>query len=144
MPRDLPREFLGYARVEKGLSPNTIEAYDRDLKKLVSFAAARGKEASTLERTDVLDFIRTLREGGLSAQSVGRALVTVRNFYRFLILDGHLKYDPTVNIETPRTWQTLPKFLIKEEVELLLETPDVTTPAGVRDRAMIELLYASG
>jgi integrase/recombinase XerD len=144
MKRDLAREFLGYVRVEKGLSVNTLDAYGRDLQKLVSFAASREKELATLDRADILEFIRHLREGGLSAQSVGRALVTVRNFYKFLILDGFLKHDPTVNIDTPRTWQTLPKFLIREEVEKLLETPDVTTPEGLRDRAMIEILYASG
>lgn len=144
MQRDLGKEFLTYVRVEKGLSQNTLEAYDRDLKKLITFAGARDKDYATLERADVLEFIRALREGGLSPQSVARVMVTVRNFYRFLILDGHLKYDPTVNIDTPKTWQTLPKFLIREEVDRLLETPDVTSPVGVRDRAMIELLYASG
>jgi integrase/recombinase XerD len=144
MGRDLGREFLRYLRVERGLSPNTLDAYERDLKKLVKFAEARGRELVTVERADVLAFIKELREGGLEPQSLARTLVTVRNLYKFLILDGHIHHDPTVNVETPRAWQTLPKFLTKEEVERLLEEPDVTTDEGLRDRAMTELLYASG
>jgi integrase/recombinase XerD len=89
-------------------------------------------------------FIRHLRESGLEPQSLARTLVTVRNLYKFLILDGHIHHDPTVNIETPRSWQTLPKFLTKDEIDRLLEEPDVTTDEGLRDRAMTELLYASG
>jgi integrase/recombinase XerD len=144
MGRDLGREFLRYLRVERGLSPNTLEAYERDLKKLVKFATARGRELVTVERSDVMAFIKELRESGLEPQSLARTLVTVRNLYKFLILDGHIHHDPTVNVETPRAWQTLPKFLTREEVERLLETPDVTTDEGLRDRAMTELLYASG
>ncbi len=144
MGRDLGREFLRYLRVERGLSPNTLEAYERDLKKLLRFAESRGRELTTIERSDLLAFIKELREGGLEPQSLARTLVTVRNLYKFLILDGHIHHDPTVNVETPRAWQTLPKFLTKEEVERLLEEPDVTTDEGLRDRAMTELLYASG
>jgi integrase/recombinase XerD len=121
-----------------------MEAYERDLKKLVKFATARGRELVTVERSDVLAFIKELRESGLEPQSLARTLVTVRNLYKFLILDGHIHHDPTVNVETPRAWQTLPKFLTREEVERLLEAPDVTTDEGLRDRAMTELLYASG
>ena len=144
MGRDLGRDYLRYLRVERGLSPNTLEAYERDLNKLMKFAAAREREALTLERADVLDFIRELRQSGLEAKSLARTMVTVRNFYKYLILDGHIHHDPTVNIESPKSWQTLPKFLTREEVDLLLEEPDVTTDEGIRDRAMTELLYASG
>ena len=144
MGRDLGAEFLRYLRVERGLSPNTLEAYERDLKKLVRFAERRERELVTIERADIMAFIRELREGGLEPQSLARTLVTVRNLYKFLILDGHIHHDPTVNIETPRSWQTLPKFLTKEEINRLLEEPDVTTDEGLRDRAMTELLYASG
>jgi integrase/recombinase XerD len=144
MARDLGRDFLRYLRVERGLSANTLEAYERDLKKLERFAAERDRELVTIERSDVLDFIRHLRESGLEPQSLARTLVTVRNLYKFLILDGHIHHDPTVNVESPKAWQTLPKFLTKEEVDKLLEEPDVTTDEGLRDRAMTELLYASG
>jgi integrase/recombinase XerD len=144
MARDLGREFLSYLRVEKGLSRNTLEGYERDLRKLLSFAAKRGREITTLERGDLLEFMKDLKLSGLGPQSVARTLATVRNLYKFLILDGHMKYDPTVNVETPKAWQTLPKFLTREEVDRLLEEPDVTTDEGLRDRAMTELLYASG
>lgn len=144
MARDLGREFLRYLRVERGLSPNTLEAYERDLKKLMKFAESRNRELVTIERADVLAFIKHLRESGLEPQSLARTMVTVRNLYKFLILDGHIHHDPTVNVESPRAWQTLPKFLTREEVERLFEEPDVTTDEGLRDRAMMELLYASG
>jgi integrase/recombinase XerD len=144
MARDLIREFLGYVRVEKGLSSNTLEAYERDLRKLLSFAVARGRELSTIERGDLVEFMKDLRQAGLGPQSVARTMVSVRNLYKFLILDGHMKYDPTVNVESPRSWQTLPKFLTKEEIERLLEAVDATEDEGLRDRAMLELLYASG
>jgi integrase/recombinase XerD len=144
MARDLIRDFLGYIRVEKGLSPNTLEAYERDLRKLLSFAASHGRELSTIERTHLLEFMKELRTTGLGPQSIARTMVSVRNFYKFLILDGHMKYDPTVNVESPRSWQTLPKFLTKEEIDMLLAAVDAQSDEGLRDRAMLELLYASG
>jgi integrase/recombinase XerD len=136
--------FLSYLRVEKGLSPNTLLAYQNDLEKLSRFAADRARDLLSLERDDIKDFIKHLHEAGLEARSIGRTLVTVRNLYKFLLLDGYLKRDPSVNIETPKSWQSLPKFLIQEEVERLLEGPDTSTPNGLRDKAMLEVLYATG
>jgi integrase/recombinase XerD len=136
--------FLSYLRVEKGLSQNTLVAYENDLQKLSRFAKDRGKDLLSLEREDVKEFIKHLHESGLEAKSIGRTLVTVRNLYKFLLLDGYLKRDPSVNIETPKSWQSLPKFLIREEVERLLESPDTTTQNGLRDKAMLEVLYATG
>jgi integrase/recombinase XerD len=144
MSRDLGREYLQYLRVEKGLSVNTLEAYERDLRRFEAFATERGRVLATVQRADILDYVRHLRDHGLEPKSIARALVTIRNLYKFLILDGHIFHDPTVNLDTPKSWQTLPKFLIPEEVERLLEEPDVTTPAGARDRAMLEVLYACG
>jgi integrase/recombinase XerD len=136
--------FLSYLRVEKGLSQNTLLAYQNDLEKLSRFAIERDKDLLSLEREDVRDFIKHLHESGLEAKSIGRTLVTVRNLYKFLLLDGYLKRDPSVNIETPKSWQSLPKFLIREEVESLLESPDISTENGLRDKAMLEVLYATG
>jgi integrase/recombinase XerD len=136
--------FLSYLRVEKGLSQNTLLAYQNDLEKLSRFARDRDKDLLSLERDDVKDFIKHLHESGLEAKSIGRTLVTVRNLYKFLLLDGFLKRDPSVNIETPKSWQSLPKFLIREEVESLLESPDISTESGLRDKAMLEVLYATG
>lgn len=144
MARDIVKEFLDYLRVERGLSANTLEAYRRDLAKLAQFAAARQKEVLTLERSDITAFVESLFKSGLDARSVERALVVVRNLYKFLVLDGHRRTDPTVSLASPRSWQTLPKFLTPEEVERLLQQADTTTEAGARDRAMLELLYATG
>jgi integrase/recombinase XerD len=142
--QNLEPRFLSYLRVEKGLSQNTLLAYQNDLEKLSRFAKERGKDLLSLERDDVKDFIKHLHESGLEAKSIGRTLVTVRNLYKFLLLDGFLKRDPSENIETPKSWQSLPKFLIREEVESLLESPDTSTQTGLRDKAMLEVLYATG
>ncbi|MGQ9897791.1 MAG: site-specific tyrosine recombinase XerD [Acidobacteriota bacterium] len=144
MARDIIKEFLDYLRVERGLSANTLDAYRRDLAKLTHFATDRQKEVLTLERSDITAFIESLFKSGLDARSVERALVVVRNLYKFLVLDGHRRTDPTVSLSPPRSWQTLPKFLTPEEVERLLQQADTTTERGARDRAMLELLYATG
>lgn len=144
MPQDIKSSFINYLRVEKGLSQNTLLAYSSDLEKLSKFAAERGKDLKSLEREDLTIFMRYLNEGGLEPRSIARALVTVRSLFKFLLLDGHLKRDPSANLETPKSWQSLPKFLISEEVESLLNSPDVSTITGVRDKAMLEVLYASG
>lgn len=143
MARDLTKEFLNYLAVEKGLAVNTLDSYRRDLQRLLAFAGTREKGYSTLDRADLLDYVRELRQAGLDAKTVARHLVTVRNLYKFLILDGHVQHDPTINIETPKAWQTLPKFLTKEEVERLLDAPN-DSEIGRRDRAMLQMLYATG
>ncbi len=145
MPRDVKREFFTYLRVERGLSANTIEAYRRDLEKAEVWARReRGKDLLSLTREDVRDFLRWVSEQGLEGRSVARSISTLRSFFKFLLMDGVLKSDPTASLETPRSWQTLPKFLTFEEIQLLLEQPDVTKDIGVRDRALLELLYATG
>jgi integrase/recombinase XerD len=145
MGRDLKQDFLSYARVERGLSANTLEAYDRDLRKFEKWLQEKaGKSLAAADRDDVSSFLRQLRQEGLEANSVARQASTLRHFYRFLLLDGFISHDPTVAVESPKAWQTLPKFLTQEEVDLLLRQPDVDTEMGVRDRALLELLYASG
>ncbi|HET9532214.1 MAG TPA: site-specific integrase, partial [Blastocatellia bacterium] len=144
MAQDIKSSFLNYLRVEKGLSPNTLLAYTNDLEKLSKYASEQGKDLKSIERDDLLGFIRHLNETGLEPRSIARTLVTVRSLYKFLILDGHLKRDPSANIESPKSWQSLPKFLISEEVERLLESPDLSTDTGIRDKAMLEVLYAAG
>jgi len=145
MRRDLKQDFLTYARVERGLSANTLEAYARDLAKFERWLGeAASKGLTTADRDDVAGFLRGLRQQGLDANSVARQASTLRHFYRFLLVDGFIKHDPTVSLESPKAWQTLPKFLTQEEVELLVNQPDVTTEIGVRDRALLEVLYASG
>ncbi|MFL6216715.1 MAG: site-specific tyrosine recombinase XerD [Blastocatellia bacterium] len=144
MANDVKNRFFNYLRVERGLSPNTLAAYGSDLEKLAAFGQQLGKDLLSVERDDLIQFIQHLHEQGLEARSIARALVTVRGFFKYLVLDGHLKRDPSTNIESPKSWQSLPKFLIAEEVEQLLDAPDVSTDRGIRDKAMLEVLYATG
>lgn len=136
--------FLSYLLVERGLSTNTLSAYRIDLAKLTDFAASRGKDLQSLQAADLSVFSAYLRQRGLGARSIARTLVAVRGFYRFLLQDGHIKTDPSANVESPKPWQSLPHFLAAEEVERLLAAPDSTTDLGLRDKAMIEVLYATG
>jgi integrase/recombinase XerD len=142
--RNIIAEFIEYIRVEKGLAENTTAAYRRDLAKLSRFSEERSLKLVSLTRDDLISFLGWLKESGLSDRSIARVLVTVRGFYRFLLLDRHTRNDPTLNIQPRRGWQKLPKFLTREEVSRLLAAPDVETTTGIRDRAILELLYAAG
>jgi integrase/recombinase XerD len=144
MTQDIEGRFFNYLRVEKGLSPNTLIAYKNDIEKLNDFANTIGKDLISLEREDLVTFTQYLHKRGLEPRSIARVLVTIRNLFKFLLLDGFLKRDPSSNLETPKSWQSLPKILSAEEVERLLASPDVTSNAGLRDKAMIEILYATG
>jgi integrase/recombinase XerD len=144
MINDIEARFFNYLRVEKGLSPNTLTAYKNDIEKLNNFASGIGKDLASLEREDLVKYTQHLHKTGLEPKSIARALVTTRNLYKFLVLDGLLKRDPSANLETPKSWQSLPKVLSIEEVERLLASPDVTIDSGIRDKAMLEILYATG
>jgi integrase/recombinase XerD len=144
MGRLLEEEFLNYLSVERGLSINTLAAYRNDLKKLAEFSSKRGTVLVSLQPDDLAAFVRSLHDSGLNAKSIARALVAVRGLFKFLLRDGHLKVDPSMNLESPKSWQSLPHFLTAEEVERLLNAPDTSTPLGLRDKAMLEVLYATG
>ena len=144
MISDIESRFFNYLRVERGLSPNTLVAYKNDIEKLSHFAGGIGKDLASLEREDLVKYTQYLHKAGLEPKSIARALVTTRNLYKFLVLDGFLKRDPSANLETPKSWQSLPKVLSIEEVERLLASPDVTSNSGIRDKAMLEILYATG
>ena len=144
MKRDLIREHLSYIQVEKGLAPNSLSSYARDLSKLRAWAEARGREPHALARDELSQWVMSLTRAGLSSSSIARSISAARGFFHFLLLDGHITTDPTADLDAPQAGQKLPRFLTQEEMELLLEAPDTSTPEGVRDRAMIELLYACG
>jgi integrase/recombinase XerD len=145
MKRDLIREHLSYVQVEKGLSANSVASYRRDLAKLREWADARGRGVEELGKDDLSQLVMSLARGGLSARSVARTISAVRGFYHFLLLDGHLAQDPTADLVAPIAAQKLPRFLSPEEVERLIEAAGADeTVEGVRDRAMVELLYATG
>ena len=137
--------YLHYLVVEKGLSRNTIESYGRDLRVFLDFVEGRGiRSFRQVTRGDVLAFLKELQGRGLSVRSVSRALISLRGLFRFLLLEGHLEEDPVEEMEVPRPPRSLPHVLSLQEVERILEAPDPGTPLGVRDRAMLELLYATG
>lgn len=140
---DLDR-FLESLVVERGLRQNSLEAYQRDLIRYLAHLAGRGREATALDRTDVPRYLLTLREAGLNPRSVARHLSAIRQFHRFLVRQGQATEDPTAHLEAPRPWRRLPGVLSSEEVDRLLAARRVTTPRELRNRAMLELMYASG
>jgi integrase/recombinase XerD len=141
--RSLPylREFLNFCRIEKGLSANSLEAYHRDLDRFGNFAG----EASQIPGRETLHlYLNALYRDGLSGRSVARHLASIRNYYGFLLHEGKIESDPSENIATPKQWQNIPKFLNAEQIEGLLAAPDKSRPNGLRDYAMLQLLYATG
>ena len=136
--------YLTHLEVERRLASNSVESYARDLVLLAEFAAGRGAAPHTLARPDLEELVRQLMSEGRSPRSVARAIACYRGFYRFLVVDGRLAVSPADDLRPPRAWKTLPRYLAVEEVDRLLAQPDVGTPRGLRDRALIELLYATG
>jgi integrase/recombinase XerD len=136
--------FLMHVRVEKGLSANTISAYKRDLQKFDDFARKRKLTLESICRDDLVDFLAGLYRLKLESRTVARQLVTLRNFFRFAQIQDLIPEDPSINLESPKIRRHLPGYLRLEEVEKLLEQPDSKTPTGLRDRAMLEVLYSTG
>lgn len=138
------RTYLNSVRVEKGLADNTIKAYRRDLEKFIAFAQQRQLSTKHVQRRDVVDFLAMLYRKGLDSRSVARHLTTLRNFFRFALIEGYVDEDPAATIESPKFRRSLPDFLSLEEVDRLLGQPDTNMVLGIRDRAMIELMYSCG
>ena len=136
--------YLDHLRVERRLARHTLESYARDLRALARFAAASERTLEQLDRRALEAFVREQVAGGLSPRSVGRGVAATRGFYRFLVIEQRLARNPADDLHPPRAWPALPTFLSLEEVDALLARPDVSTPLGLRDRAMFELLYATG
>jgi integrase/recombinase XerD len=136
--------FLTHIRVEKGLASNTVSAYHRDLAKFSEFAQKRKISLESITRDDLVDFLAGLYHQKLESKSVARHLVSLRNFFRFAQIQELIPADPSVNLESPKIRRSLPGYLRLDEVERLLEQPDAKTPLGLRDRAMLEILYSAG
>jgi integrase/recombinase XerD len=136
--------FLIHLSAERRLSPHTVEAYGHDLQLLGAFAAGQRRPLAALDRASVEAFVRQLMEEGRAPRSVARVVASVRTFYRYLVVNGGLSASPADDVRPPRSIRTLPSFLTTAEVDALVAAPDVATPRGIRDRAMIELLYATG
>jgi integrase/recombinase XerD len=136
--------FLTHVRVEKGLSANTVAAYRRDMAKFGEFAKKRKLKLEEITRDVLVDFLASLYRQKLESRTVARHLVTLRNFFRFAQVQDLIPSDPSLNLESPKIRRSLPGYLRLDEVELLLSQPDEKTPLGLRDRAMLEVLYSTG
>ena len=140
----LVEAYLDHLRIERRLAAHTLDSYARDLRALAGFAAATDTRLVALDRAALEAFVRRQITSGLSPRSVARTVAAVRGFYRYLVLDQHLSQSPADDLHPPASWPALPKCLSLEQVDQLLARPDVSTPKGLRDRAMIEVLYATG
>jgi len=138
----LADEFLNWCLLERRLSRNTIESYSRGLNRFIDYLD--GKPLLEVQRLDVQSYLRSLYQSGLSARSIAHNLVIIRNFYKFLVREAYINTDPTTRVEIPSLAQKLPGVLTAEEVERMLRVPKGDTPLEIRDRAMLELFYASG
>ncbi len=136
--------YLAYLRDVRRMSPNTVESYARDLAALTAFAETRQRDPATLDRHELDAFVRHLMASGLAPRSTARAVACVRGFYKFLAVEQRRDSSAADDLRAPRAWAALPKFLDLEEVDRLLAQPDVSTPRGLRDKALISVLYATG
>ena len=135
------KSFLDFCRVEKGLAANSLHSYQFDLQRLSSQLAVPASQAT---RDQLSAYVESLYRAGLSARSIARHITTLRNFYSFLMREGSIQQDPTEFLTLPKQWTTLPKYLNRDEVDRLLAAPPADKPIGLRNRAMLELLYATG
>ncbi len=136
--------YLRHLEVERRVSPHTLEAYGRDLSRLAGFAAAQDQPVSRLSRQDLEAFVRDAMTSGLSATSTARLVAATRGFFRFLRLVGAIDKNPADDLQAPRALQSLPRFLSLDDIDALLAATSDTTPRGLRDRALVEVLYATG
>ncbi len=136
--------YLDYLRDVRRMSPNTLSSYARDLGALSAYAEKQGRAPEALDRRGLEAFARQLMTNGLAPRSVARAIACVRGYFKFLLVEKTIDADPAEDLRAPRAWPALPKYLDLEEVDRLLAQPDTSTPRGIRDKALIELLYATG
>ncbi|MBI2091950.1 MAG: site-specific tyrosine recombinase XerD [Deltaproteobacteria bacterium] len=137
--------YLGYIRVEKGLSINTVAAYARDLGQMLDFFVSKNiKEIKAVREPHILAFLVHLHKNGVESRSVARHLVSVRGFFKYLRMETKVSYDPTAQVEFPRKWQRLPEVMALDEIDRLLAVPDAKSDFGFRNFAILHLMYASG
>lgn len=138
-------EFINFLSVERGLAENTKVSYKHDLRKFSGYLKKKKVETlNSITRKHITQFLMNEKEAGISSRSIGRRLVAIKTFFKFLVNERVLSEDVTSTLDSPKLWKTLPGVLSVQEVDKLLKAPKLTEPLGIRDRAMIELLYASG
>jgi integrase/recombinase XerD len=138
------KRFLDYLKIERGLARLTVEAYSMDMRQFVAFLPKGCSQVSEIGREIILTYLERLAKDGLSAGSRARKISTVKSFFRFLIESKYLSENPCENLDAPAAAKRIPVYLEVEEVERLLGAPDQSTPEGLRDRTMLEVLYATG
>ncbi len=137
--------FLSYLVVEKGLSENTLESYGRDVRKFLSFIEKNGiSSVEEIKYNHILDFLSHFKEQGFTATTIVRNIVSIKQFFKYLQMEKILKEDPTAHIRTPKMKKSIPGVITLDDVEQILSAPDESAPEGLRDTAMIEVLYATG
>jgi integrase/recombinase XerD len=141
---DFLKIYCDYLAVEKGLSANSISSYALDIRKLFDFLNRGNKAILKLKEADLVNFIHLQAQSGLSPRSLARLVSSLKSFFRFLVMENYLKNNPAEGLASPSLWLTLPKVLSVEQVENLLQKPDLKKPQGIRDQAMLEILYGSG
>ncbi|WLR43808.1 site-specific tyrosine recombinase XerD [Bacillus carboniphilus] len=143
---DSIEDYLHFLMVEKGLSKNTLISYKRDLNNYSKFLVEeeKMKEFQSVGRAHIIGFLKSLKDSGRSSKTIARHIASIRSFHQFLLREKKTDHDPSVHIESPQIERSLPKILSLQEVERLLDTPKLTSPFGYRDKAMLELLYATG
>ncbi|HWI61635.1 MAG TPA: site-specific tyrosine recombinase XerD [Symbiobacteriaceae bacterium] len=143
--KKLIHEFINYLSVERGLAVNTLESYGRDLRQYSEFLETDDETAlDSVSRNTIVNYLLYLQSQGKATATIARRLAALKAFYQFLVREKRINADPTANLESPKLEKRLPKVLSVTEVERLLAQPDSGQPAGIRDRAMLELLYATG
>jgi integrase/recombinase XerD len=138
------KTFLDFCRIEKGLAANSLDAYTLDLERFAAYIGLQGTDGEVPGTPTVRAYLDSLYADGLSSRSIARHTTAIRTFYRFLLREGVIDHDPTEFLPLPKQWSTLPKFLSLEQINAMITAPDLSKPTGVRDRAMMELLYATG
>ncbi|MFC1644205.1 site-specific tyrosine recombinase XerD [Candidatus Omnitrophota bacterium] len=136
--------FIHFLEVERGVSQNTVQAYKRDLQKFAGYIGKTGKNVSRVKREDLTGFLMYLKDQGLSSSTIARNLAALKTFWKFLVAEQVVRENVAAIVETPRTWKNIPDVLSKEEIEKLLEVPSRKGWMGIRDRAILELMYAAG
>ncbi|MFQ5952328.1 MAG: site-specific tyrosine recombinase XerD [Candidatus Omnitrophota bacterium] len=137
-------QFIDFMEVERGVSPNTIESYRRDIEKFINYLQGIKKDIAGVGRQDVTNFMMHLKKKGLSATTIARNLASLKTFWKFLVMERIAPENVLAVIETPKTWKTIPEVLNRQEVEKFLNAPSRRGITGIRDRAILELMYATG
>lgn len=139
------QSFIHYLSVERGLAPNTLESYERDLTRYIAYLKENGTASlQDTAKSHIVGYIAQLRKAGKAPATLSRTVVSIRAFYQFLVRERIIEKDPSLHMETPKLQKRLPKVMSMHEVELLLNAPSTSTPGGMRDKAMLEVLYATG